>query len=167
MAYEVVDPSTLSADQLEDALRNSPVLSVTASKFLRRLAEAAPRVLVEARDPTESKRIDHLIAAYVDIRSSRAYPKLTASIKCEIEMDLSGRYSVQCRRKHGDQREMGLAVTVVEYRLAKAYVLAWIPVSEKWIGESWAERPISPSGSTERNENSGKPNDDDDQGDPV
>src|SRR6267143_1379365 len=108
------------------------------------VATQLQRVLVEVIDAARAGRgAEQAIAAYSDIRQSKQYPRLRAGVECHICISRPSGYRVVCNAQRGDQEMGRCSIEVQDYGRAKAHLLAWIQIGERWIGDTWSEPPSS------------------------
>ncbi len=146
MAFQMFDPSIFDSFDLEKIAKESIIRIRQTEKPPISVAAQLQRVLVEVVEAARTGRgAEQAIAAYSDIRQSKQYPRLRARVECHICTSRPSGYRVVCNAQRGDQEMARCSVEVQDYHHAKAYLLAWIQVGEKWIGDTWGgPRPTAP-----------------------
>jgi len=146
MAFKMFDPSIFDSFDLEKIAKESTIHIRQTEKPAVSLAARLQRVLFEVVEAARTGRgAEQAIAAYSDIRQSKQYPRLRAGVECHVCTCRPSGYRVVCNAQRGDQEMGRCSLEVQEYDRAKAYLLAWIQIGEKWIGDTWGEpRPTAP-----------------------
>jgi hypothetical protein len=153
MAFKMFDPSVFDSFDLERIAKESIIRIHHTEKPPVSLAAQLQRVLVEVNEAAREVRgADQAIAAYSDMRKSKQYPRLRAGVECQIYTCRPSGYRVVCNAQRGDQEMGRCSLEVPDYDHAKAYLLAWIQIGEKWIGDTWDEP--SPATLMEKKESS-------------
>jgi len=134
------DPSIFDSVDLEKIEKESTVQVLQTEKPPVSVATQLQRVLVEVIDAARAGRgAEQAIAAYSDMRQSKQYPRLRAGVECHICISRPSGYRVVCNAQRGDQEMGRCSIEVQDYGRAKAHLLAWIQIGEKWIGDTWGE----------------------------
>ena len=142
MGFKMFDPSIFDSFDLDKIAKESTIHVRQTEKPPVSLAALPQRILFEVVAAARTRRgAEQAIAAYSDMRQSKKYPRPRAGVKCHICISRPSGYRIVCNAQRGDQEMGRCSIEVQDYGRAKAHLLGWIQIGERWIDDTWSEPP--------------------------
>ncbi len=134
MAYRVLILEEIPRGTPNELLLKRQTIVPPAKKVCD-AAEELPRTLVAAQQPDDTGTL----AAYIDFRKSKKYPRLEVGIKVilrEIRYESASLYAVDCLA-HSDDGKVGRCFHLNNKDEAKSLLLAFIEYAATLLDPEW------------------------------